>query len=91
MHPADATGRGLADGTMVRVFNDRGSFAATLRVTERTRQGVAVAPSIWWHRDAPGVQGGPGRNVDAGHEPALDRRRGRGDLSIARVEIAPLA
>ena len=91
MHPADATGRGLADGTMVRVFNDRGSFAATLRITERTRQGVAVAPSIWWHRDAPGVQGGPGRNVNAVTSQRLTEGGAGATFYDCRVEIALLA
>ena len=91
VHPADATDRGLADGTLVRIFNDRGSFAATLRVTERTRQGVAVAPSIWWHRDAPGVQGGPGRNVNAVTSQRLTEGGAGATFYDCRVEIAPLA
>jgi anaerobic selenocysteine-containing dehydrogenase len=29
MHPDDAAARGIADGGLVRVFNDRGAFEAT--------------------------------------------------------------
>jgi len=60
LHPDDALSRGLATGDAVRVFNDRGAFLATLRITDRTRRGVAVAPSIWWRKLAPG-----GENANA--------------------------
>jgi len=50
VHLADAAARGIRDGDMVRVFNDRGSFTARARVGERARQGVAVALSVWWKK-----------------------------------------
>jgi anaerobic selenocysteine-containing dehydrogenase len=53
VHPADATSRKIATGNRVRIFNDRGSFTATARVTDRTRPGVVVAPSIWWKKLSP--------------------------------------
>ncbi|MEO8506436.1 MAG: molybdopterin oxidoreductase family protein [Betaproteobacteria bacterium] len=53
LNPADAAPRGIADGDRVRIFNDRGSFTATARVTDRARSGVAVAPSIWWQKLSP--------------------------------------
>ncbi len=53
LNPVDATARGLKAGEIVRIRNDRGSFMATLRVTDRARPGVAVAPSIWWQKLAP--------------------------------------
>ena len=90
LHPADATQRGLIDGTLVRVFNDRGAFAARLRVTERTRPGVAVAPSIWWHRDAPGVHGGPGRNVNAVTSQRLTEGGAGATFYDCRVEVEAL-
>jgi anaerobic selenocysteine-containing dehydrogenase len=60
LHPRDAAARGLADGTPVKVFNDRGRFDAAAHVTERVKEGVAVAPSIWWRKLAPG-----GENANA--------------------------
>jgi anaerobic selenocysteine-containing dehydrogenase len=60
VHPDDAAARGLVDGTMVRVFNDRGDFLVRLRVDDRTRPGVVAAWGIWWPKLAPG-----GRNVNA--------------------------
>jgi len=91
LHPADATQRGLVEGALVKVFNDRGAFAARLRVTERARRGVAVAPSIWWHRDAPGIQGGPGRNVNAVTSQRLTEGGAGATFYDCRVEVEALA
>jgi biotin/methionine sulfoxide reductase len=56
MSPADAAARGLADGQVVRVFNDRGAIAAGLRVTEEIRPGVvAMATGAWWNPARPGA------------------------------------
>jgi anaerobic selenocysteine-containing dehydrogenase len=59
LHPADANARGIESGNTVRIFNDRGSFEATARVTERARAGVPVALSIWWKKLSP-----DGKNVN---------------------------
>jgi anaerobic selenocysteine-containing dehydrogenase len=48
LHPDDAALRGIAEGTPVVVFNDRGAFSAVARVGDGVRPGVAWAPSIWW-------------------------------------------
>ncbi|HET7032552.1 MAG TPA: molybdopterin dinucleotide binding domain-containing protein, partial [Casimicrobiaceae bacterium] len=53
IHADDAKPRGIATGDRVRILNDRGSFTATARVTDRTRPGVVVAPSIWWKKLTP--------------------------------------
>ena len=53
IHPRDAAARGIADGAIVRAFNDRGSMRARARVTERARQGLVVGLSIWWKKLAP--------------------------------------
>ena len=50
LHPLDASARGIEDGMRVRVFNDRGSLSLKARVTDRARQGVVVALSIWWKK-----------------------------------------
>jgi anaerobic selenocysteine-containing dehydrogenase len=49
LHPDDAAARGVTDGQEVRVFNDRGSFAAAVRVSDETRRGVAVSQMGWWN------------------------------------------
>jgi anaerobic selenocysteine-containing dehydrogenase len=53
LHPHDAERRGLAPGDRVVVHNDRGHFAARLRVADSIREGVAWAPSIWWSKLSP--------------------------------------
>jgi anaerobic selenocysteine-containing dehydrogenase len=50
IHPADAAARGIAEGSTVRVFNDRGELRLRAVVTERARRGVVVALSIWWKK-----------------------------------------
>jgi anaerobic selenocysteine-containing dehydrogenase len=59
MHPRDAAERGIADGDMVQVFNDRGSYRLRARVNGKPRPGVVVAPSVWWKKYSP-----DGRNAN---------------------------
>ena len=40
LHPQDAAARGIADGDLVRLFNDRGAIVCAARLTERVRPGV---------------------------------------------------
>ncbi|QHJ00812.1 molybdopterin-dependent oxidoreductase [Xylophilus rhododendri] len=44
----DAARRCIAEGDRVQVFNERGAFSVRAVVNDRTRDGVLVAPSIWW-------------------------------------------
>ncbi|WP_341892391.1 molybdopterin oxidoreductase family protein [Variovorax sp. YR752] len=50
IHEADAAARGIADGAVVRVFNDRGSYVCTARVSERARPGVVNGLGVWWRK-----------------------------------------
>jgi anaerobic selenocysteine-containing dehydrogenase len=50
MHPADAATRGIADGQVVRVFNDRGGFRARAVVGKSVKPGVVVTFGIWWSK-----------------------------------------
>ena len=50
IHPLDAAARGIAHGDMARIFNDRGSFIARARVTDKARAGLVVGLSIWWKK-----------------------------------------
>jgi anaerobic selenocysteine-containing dehydrogenase len=61
LHPEDAGARGITDGERVRVFNDRGSYTLKACVSDRTRVGVVVAPSVWWKKLSP--DGGNANNV----------------------------
>ncbi|KWE62033.1 molybdopterin-dependent oxidoreductase [Burkholderia sp. MSMB2157WGS] len=53
MHPSDASARGIAEGDIVRIFNDRGSMQARARITDRARAGLVVGLSIWWKKLSP--------------------------------------
>jgi anaerobic selenocysteine-containing dehydrogenase len=50
IHPDDAGVRGIKDGDLVRVYNERGSFQLKARVTDKARPGVVVALSVWWKK-----------------------------------------
>jgi anaerobic selenocysteine-containing dehydrogenase len=44
----DAAVRGLTEGSLARVWNDRASVAVPVRITERLRPGVVAIPFGWW-------------------------------------------
>ena len=50
IHPRDAAARGIADGAVVEVFNDRGRYRCKARVGERARPGVVNGLGIWWRK-----------------------------------------
>ena len=50
IHPEDATARGIHEGSVVRVFNDRGSYRCHATVSERARPGVVNGLGIWWRK-----------------------------------------
>jgi anaerobic selenocysteine-containing dehydrogenase len=50
IHPDDAAARGIADGALVRVFNDRGDYRCHAAVTPRARRGVVVGLGLWWRK-----------------------------------------
>ena len=49
MHPEDAEKRGIADGDIVRLRNDRGACLASVRITDALRQGVVQLPTGAWY------------------------------------------
>ncbi|HXG68069.1 MAG TPA: molybdopterin dinucleotide binding domain-containing protein, partial [Blastocatellia bacterium] len=53
INPEDAATRGISDGELVRVWNDRGECKLYARLTDRVKPGVAVALSIWWNKLSP--------------------------------------
>ncbi|MES2719064.1 MAG: molybdopterin oxidoreductase family protein [Pseudomonadota bacterium] len=50
LHPDDAAARGIADGQLVRVFNDRGSYRCKAAVGGRARPGVVNGLGVWWRK-----------------------------------------
>ncbi|WP_287915504.1 molybdopterin-dependent oxidoreductase [Comamonas sp.] len=59
LHPDDAAARGIADGDVLRVFNDRGMHVCHAAVNGRARPGVVVGLGIWWRK-----HGANGTNVN---------------------------
>ncbi len=58
MHPDDARARGLSDGDVVRVYNDRGACLAGLAIDADLRPGVAaMATGAWYDPLVPGQPG----------------------------------
>ncbi len=55
IHPAAAAARGIEDGAVVRVHNDRGACLAGARVTDSVSPDVVVlATGAWFDSEAPG-------------------------------------
>ncbi|MCY7306752.1 MAG: molybdopterin oxidoreductase family protein [Rhodoferax sp.] len=50
MNAVDATMRGLASGSVVRVFNARGDYRCRMEVSTRARPGVVNGMGIWWRK-----------------------------------------
>ncbi len=50
IHPQDAQARGIASGSTVRVFNDRGSYVCKADISPRARPGVVNGLGIWWRK-----------------------------------------
>jgi biotin/methionine sulfoxide reductase len=49
LHPHDAQARGIADGDIVRLFNDRGACLACAQVTPDVMAGVVQLPTGAWY------------------------------------------
>jgi anaerobic selenocysteine-containing dehydrogenase len=48
--PQDAAARGITSGSVVRVFNDRGTYQCKAVVSGRARPGVVNGLGIWWRK-----------------------------------------
>ena len=58
LHPDDAAARGLAEGDIVRVFNNRGACLAGVRIDAGRLRGVAtMSTGAWLDPETPGVPG----------------------------------
>lgn len=64
INTTDAEARGINDGDMVKVFNDRGAIIIQAEVTERIMPGVANIPQgTWYDPDENGVDRGGNANI----------------------------
>jgi biotin/methionine sulfoxide reductase len=98
MHPRDATSRQLDDGDLVEVFNERGSFVASLRISDQLLPGVVqIATGAWFD---PAEPGSPQSLEKHGNPNAVTSDRGASRLSqsstsqtvlvdVVRCEVPP--
>jgi anaerobic selenocysteine-containing dehydrogenase len=50
IHVNDAAPRGITTGSVVNVFNQRGSYRVKAEVSARARPGVVNGLGIWWRK-----------------------------------------
>jgi anaerobic selenocysteine-containing dehydrogenase len=86
MHPDDANARGLADGDLVRMFNDLGEVHCTLQVLPAIRRGTVSLPKGLWRRSTRN-----GATVTALVPDTLTDIAGGACFNDARVQVASLA
>ena len=90
LHPSDAAVRGLREGELVRIFNDRGACLAGLAVDEAVRPGVAQLSTGAWYDPDPAVpgfcrHGNP--NVLTADRPSSTLSQGcTGQLALVEIE-----
>ena len=83
MNPHDASARELKHGDVVRVFNSRGAFLASLDVTEHLRPGVVqVATGAWYD---PVCDGAPGSLEKHGNPNVVTSDGGTSQLAQGSV------
>jgi anaerobic selenocysteine-containing dehydrogenase len=85
INPVDAEARGVGDGDLVRVFNDRGAIQLRTRVAERVRAGVVSMPSGWW-----ASQSRTGRSANALTSDGVARWGRGGDFHDTLVQVERL-
>jgi biotin/methionine sulfoxide reductase len=90
LNPDDAAARGLHDGDLVRIFNDRGACLAGLAVDEAVRPEVAQLSTGAWYDPDPAVpgfcrHGNP--NVLTADRPSSTLSQGcTGQLALVEIE-----
>jgi anaerobic selenocysteine-containing dehydrogenase len=53
IHPSDATPRGIQNGQLVRISNERGWCHLIAEVTDEIRPGVLATTTVWWPKFSP--------------------------------------
>lgn len=57
MHALDAASRGIVDGDVIDVTNDRGTLTLAVSISDAVQPGVVAMPFGWWHRSSPQQRG----------------------------------
>ena len=85
IHPDDAAARGIADGDVVRVWNDLGEVRVKARVTRDMKPGVVLLPKgLWSHNTLSGT------TSNALVPDTLGDLGGAACFNDARVEVAKI-
>jgi biotin/methionine sulfoxide reductase len=91
LHPDDALARGITNGTVVKLFNDRGACLAVAEVTDMVMPGVVqLSTGAWYDPDESGL-------CKAGNPNVLTRDKGTSMLSqgptahTCLIQIEPYA
>jgi biotin/methionine sulfoxide reductase len=79
LHPEDAAARGIGEGDVVRLYNDRGACLAGARLSDRVRRGVVVLPT--GAQFDPEQPGHPGALEKHGNPNVLTRDAGTSSLA----------
>ncbi|MEF2073762.1 molybdopterin-dependent oxidoreductase [Consotaella aegiceratis] len=88
MHPVDAAARGLTDGQIVRVFNDRGACLAGLELSDAIMPGVVrMATGAWYDAED---YGSPNPLEKAGNPNVLTRDAGTSQLAQGCAALSAL-
>ena len=88
LHPRDARARGIRQGDVVRVYNDRGACLAGAHVTESVRAGVVQLSTGAWYDPLAGGQ--PGTLEVHGNPNVLTLDKGASRLSQATSAMSCL-
>jgi biotin/methionine sulfoxide reductase len=83
MNPEDAGRRGIAEGDVVRVFNDRGACLAGVILSDGVRDGVVQLPTGAWYD--PAQPGRPGALERHGNPNVLTLDKGSSKLAQAPI------
>jgi anaerobic selenocysteine-containing dehydrogenase len=86
MHPDDAAARGLAEGDLVRIFNELGQVHCTLNVVPSIRPGTVSLPKGLWRRSTRN-----GSTATALAPDTLTDLGGGACFNDARVQVVSLA
>ncbi|MDR1893227.1 MAG: molybdopterin-dependent oxidoreductase [Spirochaetales bacterium] len=89
IHPQDAAPRGLQDGDIAEVFNDRGRLRLPLLITPRIIPGVVAMPQgAWYAPDSQGTDTGGSFNVLSSQRPTPLARGNPQHTNLVEVKKA---
>jgi len=85
LNPEDCRQKGLVEGKLAEVYNQRGCCLLKVRASSDVPPGIAVAPGVWWRQHSPG-----GGNINSVVGDELADLGGGSTFYDHRVAIRPL-